>query len=70
VLTKLGYQDERMADALAVLHEKRTPAGKWVLEVTPSGRMQASLEPRGQPSKWITLHALWVLRARITATPI
>lgn len=62
VLTKLGYQDERMADALAVLRKKRTPDGKWVLEVTPSGRMQANLEPRGQPSKWLTLYALWVLR--------
>ncbi|HAF71194.1 MAG: Uncharacterized protein XD60_0567 [Acetothermia bacterium 64_32] len=62
VLTKLGYQDERMADALALLREKRTPNGKWALEVTPFGRMQASLEPEGRPSKWITLYALWVLR--------
>ena len=61
VLTELGYHDERMEDALAVLREKQTPEGKWVLESTPYGRMQANLEKKGQPSKWITLKALWVL---------
>jgi hypothetical protein len=61
VLTRLGYRDERMEDALAVLQEKQTPEGKWVLESTPYGRMQANLEKKGQPSKWITLKALWVL---------
>jgi len=61
VLTRLGYRDERMEDALAVLREKKTPEGKWVLESTPYGRMQANLEKKGQPSKWITLKALWVL---------
>jgi hypothetical protein len=61
VLTRLGYRDERMEDALAVLREKQTPEGKWVLESTPYGRMQANLEKKWQPSKWITLKALWVL---------
>ena len=61
VLTRLGYRDERMEDALAVLREKQTPEGKWVLESTPYGRMQANLEKKGQPSKWMTLKALWVL---------
>jgi hypothetical protein len=61
VLTRLGYRDERMEDALAVLREKQTPEGKWMLESTPYGRMQANLEKKGQPSKWITLKALWVL---------
>jgi hypothetical protein len=51
VLTRLGYRDERMEDALAVLLEKQTPEGKWVLESTPYGRMQANLEKKGQPSK-------------------
>ena len=63
VLTKLGYRDKRMEDALMVLREKQTPEGKWVLESTPYGRMQANLEKKGQPSKWITLYALWVLKA-------
>jgi len=33
-----------------------------VLESTPYGRMQADLEKKGQPSKWVTLKALWVLK--------
>ena len=53
--------EERVPAALAVLQEKQTPEGKWVLESTPYGRMQANLEKKGQLSKWITLKALWVL---------
>jgi len=63
VLTKLGYREERMEDALAALREKQTPEGKWVLESTPYGRMQANLEKKGRPSKWLTLMALWVLKS-------
>jgi len=62
VLARLGSEDERMDDALAALLEKQTPEGNWILESTPYGRMQANLEKKGQPSKWITLHALWVLK--------
>jgi len=63
VLTKLGCRDKRMEDALAVLREKQTSEGKWVVESTPYGRMQANLEKKGQPSKWVTLKALQVLKA-------
>ena len=62
VLTRLGCRDERMEDALTVLREKQTPEGKWVLESTPYGRMQANLEKKGKPSKWITLKALRVIK--------
>lgn len=62
VLTRLGYHDERMSDALAVLREKQTPDGRWILESTPWGQMQANLEKKGQPSKWVTLMAMWVLK--------
>lgn len=62
VLARLGYRDPRMDDALAVLHGKRTPDGTWVLESTPQGRMQADLEKKGQPSKWLTLMTLWTMR--------
>ncbi len=60
VLTRLGCADERMADALDVLRAKRTQEGTWLLEATPQGRLQATPEPRGRPSKFVTLHALWV----------
>jgi len=62
VLTRLGYRDERMEDALALLLEKRTSDGRWVLESTPYGRMQVNLEKKGRSSKWVTLIALSVLR--------
>jgi hypothetical protein len=62
VLTRLGYGDERMEDALTVLREKQTVEGRWLLESTPYGRMQVSLEKKGQASKWVTMYALWVLQ--------
>jgi hypothetical protein len=63
ILTKLGYErDERMNDAIEILLQKRKTNGTWILENSPTGRMQANLETKGQPSKWITLIALRVLK--------
>jgi len=63
VVTKLGYtRDERINDAFEILLQKQNAEGKWILEQTPSGRMQANLEEKGKPSKWITLHALKVIK--------
>jgi len=61
VLRRLEIRDERMEDALEVLREKRTEDGKWLLEGTPAGRMQTTLEKKGVPSKWVTLACLRVL---------
>lgn len=48
ILTKLGYtKDERMKDALKVLILKQTKDKKWILESTPTGRIQTSLEANG-----------------------
>jgi len=63
VVTKLGYiKDERIGEALEILIRKQDVEGKWILERTPSGRMHTSLEQKGKPSKWVTLHALKVLK--------
>lgn len=63
VLTRLGYlKDDRLADAIDVLLEKRQKDGKWILENSPTGRMHVNIEAKGKPSKWITLIALRVLR--------
>ncbi|MDH5450439.1 MAG: hypothetical protein OEX77_05990 [Candidatus Bathyarchaeota archaeon] len=63
VLSKLGYvDDERLDDPVQILLQKRARDGKWILESTPSDRMQANIETRGKPSKWITLIALRVLK--------
>lgn len=63
VLTKLGYlKDDRADDAAEIILEKRQNGGVWILEDSPMGRMQTNIEKKGQPSKWITLIALRVLK--------
>jgi hypothetical protein len=61
VLRSLGVHDERMADALALIQSKRTPDGRWHMEDSFNGKFQVDVEKQGQASKWLTLHALWVL---------
>ena len=76
VLTGLGYAgDRRLEPALRILREKRRSDGTWLLDrVHPDegptrGRTAAArkvrplaLERAGEPSKWITLTALRVLK--------
>jgi hypothetical protein len=62
ILTRLGCRDERMAEALEVVEAKRQPQGHWLLEDDYWGRLQANIEKRGRPSKWITLTALRVMK--------
>ncbi|HYY48437.1 MAG TPA: hypothetical protein VFA17_07110 [Thermoplasmata archaeon] len=76
VLTDLGYAGDRRLDpALQILREKRRRDGTWALdrvhpdEALGPGRRAAAtklkpltLEREGEPSKWITLTALRVLR--------
>jgi hypothetical protein len=63
VLTKLGYvKDERMENAVEFLLQKRQEDGTWILENSPVGRMQANIERKGEPSKWITLIAMRIMK--------
>lgn len=63
VVTKLGYvRDERINDAVQLLLEKQGSDGRWVLDNSPIGRMHATLEQKGEPSKWITCNALKVVK--------
>jgi hypothetical protein len=62
ILTGLGYRDPRMQDALNLVVEKQDKHGKWLMQNSMNGRMAASIERKGKPSKWITLRALKVLR--------
>lgn len=63
VLTKLGFvKDERLNDAIQILMQKQQKNGAWLLESAPIGRMHANIEPKGKPSKWITLIALKILK--------
>lgn len=62
ILTNLGYKDERMKEAVDLVVSKQNEQGKWILENTFNGRYQVRIEQKGHPSKWITLHALRVLK--------
>ncbi len=55
--------DERMAEAIAIVTSKRDADGRWSLEHAHHDELLVDLgEPEGQPSRWITLKALRVLR--------
>src|SRR5262249_34447172 len=55
--------DERLAEAIALVESKRDPSGRWALENPHEGELDFAMdEGPGQPSRWITLRALRVLR--------
>lgn len=62
ILTRLGYRDSRMEEALNLVVSKQDNQGRWKLETTFNGRFQVDIEQRGKPSKWITLNALKTLK--------
>jgi len=62
ILTSLGCKDERMQEAVDLVISKQDEKGMWKLESTFNGRFQASIEHKGNSSKWVTLNALRVLK--------
>ena len=55
--------DERMTEALDILESKRDADGRWPLDHAYHERLLVDLgESEGQPSRWITLRGLRVLR--------
>ncbi|MCE5291959.1 MAG: hypothetical protein LLG14_22330 [Nocardiaceae bacterium] len=54
--------DDRMKDALTVLAGRQRPDGLWAANRGYPGATHVPLEAPGQPSRWITLTALRVLR--------
>ncbi len=63
-LGELGYgSDRRLKPAIDFVLEKRNEDGLWTMEKSFNGRMYASIERRGRPSKWITLRAAKVVTA-------
>lgn len=61
ILTRLGCNDSRMAEALTVIENKKTENNRWILENSFNGKMLVNIEKKGGESKWITLRALQVL---------
>ncbi len=62
ILTRLGCRDDRMQEALDVVRSKQDADGRWRMESSWNGRMLVRIETEGQPSKWLTLKALSVLK--------
>ncbi|HAL62066.1 MAG TPA: hypothetical protein DCP08_06640 [Chloroflexi bacterium] len=62
-LTSLGLgSDPRLKSALELMLSKQDKQGRWKMEYTYKGKTWADMEKKGQPSKWVTLRALRVLK--------
>ena len=66
VLTTLGFSgDARLQNAVELLISKRDAQGRWKMEYTYNGKTWVDVEQKGNPSKWVTLRALRVLKSYI-----
>jgi hypothetical protein len=58
--------DERIQESLHIILSKQDESGRWPCETQPKGgkwiEKFVPLEEIGQPSKWVTLHALRMLK--------
>ena len=63
IMTRLGYKDKRMQEAIDLVVSKQDNEGRWRLENTFNDRFLMRIEEKGKQSKWITLKALEVLRS-------
>ncbi|MFC2053969.1 nitrogen fixation protein NifH [Chloroflexota bacterium] len=62
-LTSLGYgQDARLQPALELLLSKQDNLGRRKMGYTYNGKTWVDIEQKGEPSKWVTLRALRVLK--------
>jgi hypothetical protein len=64
--------DRRIQEGLTLMLQKQDQDGRWPCEKHPKGgkwmRRYVEFEPIGQPSKWVTLHALRTLKTLCTST--
>lgn len=70
LLTRQGYNDDRMQAAIQYLLGKQSKDGTWQMQRAYNERRSndlfpvvVSIEERGQPSKWVTLRALIALKS-------
>ena len=63
ILTRLGYRDERMDEALDLVASKADAQDRWRLQQSFNDRFVVPIEEKGAPSRWVTLRALRVLTA-------
>ena len=54
--------NSKLNSSLQTIKEKKTADGKWILENSLNGKMLADVEQKGEPSKWLTYFAYYVLK--------
>ena len=54
--------DKRLLPAIQLLESKRDAQGRWIMEYSYNGKTWVDIEEKKQPSKWVTLRALRVLK--------
>ena len=57
-----GRPDPRLAEAVALVRDRRGADGRWALDHTHPGAVHVPMEVDAGPSRWNTLRALRVLR--------
>lgn len=63
VLGEAGYaRDPRLENAIRLILSKRDAGGRWAMKHSLNGKMWIDIETKGQPSKWLTLRALRVMK--------
>jgi hypothetical protein len=62
----VGPDDDRIQEAFDIVLEKQDKHGRWPCEkrLRAAKWMEQYLLPEkiGEPSKWVTLHAMWMLK--------
>jgi len=56
-------RDARTQEALDLVEKRQDEQGRWTLQQTFNGRFHVDIEVKGEPSRWVTLKALQVLKA-------
>jgi hypothetical protein len=54
--------DARLEEAIELVLSKQNEDGRWKMEYSLNGKMWADVEAKGEPSKWVTLRALRMLK--------
>ena len=71
ILTGLGIRDSWMDEAVNLTLSKQDGEGRWHAENTyNSDRLLVSMEGKDQPSKWVTLRALRVIKRFKSQKPL
>jgi hypothetical protein len=59
-----AISDERLADPIELLRDRRKPNGRWPLQKRIPGTLLVEMEKPGTDSRWNTMRALRILRRR------